>query len=146
MPDVTFLVSDLAGTEDAGKLERALTRLEFVDLVNVDPEKGLRDLPDRVGMWPAAGWLTVFTWLELVFPDRAEPQVVGGFLVAYLVVNVWLGLIVGERWFAQGDGFEVWFSLVAWLAVLGRRNDGVLVVRNPLDGVIGQPVVPGWSP
>ena len=41
MPDVTFLVSDLAGTEETEKLERALTRLEFVDLVNVDSEKGL---------------------------------------------------------------------------------------------------------
>ena len=41
MPDVTFVVSDLAGAEEAEKLERALTRLEFVDLVNVDSEKGL---------------------------------------------------------------------------------------------------------
>ena len=41
MPDVTFLVSDLAGAEEAEKLERALTRLGFVDLVNVDLEKGL---------------------------------------------------------------------------------------------------------
>ena len=41
MPDVTFLVSDLAGAEEAEKLERALTRLESVDLVNVDSKKGL---------------------------------------------------------------------------------------------------------
>ena len=41
MPDVTFVVNDLAGAEEAEKLERALTRLEFVDLVNVDSEKGL---------------------------------------------------------------------------------------------------------
>ena len=41
MPDVTFLISDLAGAEQAENLERALTRLEFVDLVNVDSEKGL---------------------------------------------------------------------------------------------------------
>ena len=41
MPDVTFVVSDLAGAEEAEKLERALTRLEFVNLVNVDSEKGL---------------------------------------------------------------------------------------------------------
>jgi copper chaperone CopZ len=41
LPDVTFLVGDLAGTEDTEKLERALTRLGFVDLVNVDSEKGL---------------------------------------------------------------------------------------------------------
>ena len=38
MPDVTFVVSDVTGAE---KLERALTRLEFVDLVNVDSERGL---------------------------------------------------------------------------------------------------------
>ena len=41
MPDVTFLISNLAGAEQAENLEWALTRLEFVDLVNVDSEKGL---------------------------------------------------------------------------------------------------------
>ena len=41
MPDVTFLISDLAGAVQAENLEWALTRLEFVDLVNVDSEKGL---------------------------------------------------------------------------------------------------------
>jgi copper chaperone CopZ len=41
MPDVTFVVSDLVGAEESEKLERALTRLQFVELVNVDPEKGL---------------------------------------------------------------------------------------------------------
>ena len=41
MPDVTFLISDLAGPKEAEKLERALMRLEFVDLVNVDSDKGL---------------------------------------------------------------------------------------------------------
>ena len=41
MPDITFLVSDFAGAEETENLERALTRLEFVDLVNVDSERGL---------------------------------------------------------------------------------------------------------
>ena len=41
MPDVTFMVSDLTGAEEAEKLERALTRMEFVDLVNVDSNRGL---------------------------------------------------------------------------------------------------------
>ena len=41
MPDVAFLVNDVSGAEDAERLERALTRLDFVDLVNVDGEKGL---------------------------------------------------------------------------------------------------------
>ena len=41
MPDVTFMVSDLTSAEESEKLERALTRLDFVDLVNVDSERGL---------------------------------------------------------------------------------------------------------
>jgi copper chaperone CopZ len=41
MPDLTFVVRGVAGAEDAEKLERALTGLGFVNLVNVDSEKGL---------------------------------------------------------------------------------------------------------
>lgn len=41
MPDVTLVVRDLSGAEDAERLERAIGRLSFVELVNVDPEKGL---------------------------------------------------------------------------------------------------------
>ncbi len=38
---MTFVVRDLASAESADKLERALTRLGFVNLVNVDSERGL---------------------------------------------------------------------------------------------------------
>ena len=41
MPDVTLVVRDLTDAEDAERLERALGRLSFVNLVNVDSEKGL---------------------------------------------------------------------------------------------------------
>ena len=41
MPDVTLVVRDLSGAEDAERLEGALGRLTFVELVNVDSEKGL---------------------------------------------------------------------------------------------------------
>ena len=41
MPDVTFMVSDVTSAEESEKLERAITRLEFVELVNVDSEREL---------------------------------------------------------------------------------------------------------
>lgn len=41
MPDVAFVVGDVASSEDAERLERALTRLGFVNGVNVDSERGL---------------------------------------------------------------------------------------------------------
>lgn len=41
MPDVTLVVRDISGSEEAEKLERALSRLDSVQLVNVDSENGL---------------------------------------------------------------------------------------------------------
>lgn len=38
MPDVTLVVRDLG---EAERLERTLTRLDFVNIVNVDAKKGL---------------------------------------------------------------------------------------------------------
>ena len=93
-----------------------------------------------LGWWPAAGALLAFVWLELVLPDRADPRTVGVFLVLYGVVQLVGGLWFGEGWFARADGFEVYSSLIARMSPFGRRDDGRLVVRSPLDGVDG--VVP----
>ncbi len=96
-----------------------------------------------LGYWPAALTLLVFTWLELVLPGRAEPRTVGTFLVLYGVAQLVGGLWFGSGWFARGDGFEVYSSLLGRLSVFGRRDDGRLVVRSPLDGVDGLRSEPG---
>jgi hypothetical protein len=36
-----------------------------------------------------------------------------------------------------GDGFEVYSTLIGRMSPFGRRDDGRLVVRSPLDGVDG---------
>ena len=41
MPDVTLVLSGVSGAKDAQRLERAVSRLGAVRLVNVDAEKGL---------------------------------------------------------------------------------------------------------
>jgi hypothetical protein len=90
-----------------------------------------------LGYWPAAVSLLVFVWLELVLPGRAEPRTVGIFLVLYGVVHLIAGLWFGSGWYARGDGFEVYSTLIGRLSPFGRRQDGQLVVRSPLDGVDG---------
>ena len=87
---------------------------------------------ERLGYWPAAATLTVFVWLELVLPGRSDPRVVGLFLVLYSVVQLIAALWLGERWFARGDAFEVYSTLLARLSPWGRRSDGRLALRNPL--------------
>jgi len=90
-----------------------------------------------LGYWPGAVALLAFVWLELVLPGRAEPRTVGIFLVLYGVVQLVASLWFGAGWFARGDAFEVYSALLGRLSPFGRREDGRLVVRSPLDGVDG---------
>ena len=96
-----------------------------------------------LGYWPAAVSLLVFVWLELVLPGRAEPRTVGVFLVLYGVAQLVASLWFGAGWFARGDGFEVYSTLLGRMSPFGRREDGRLVVRSPLDGMDGVRVEPG---
>jgi hypothetical protein len=88
-----------------------------------------------VGVYPAAAFLLAFAWLELAAPDRALPSRVALFLSVYVVLQLFAALAFGSGWFERGDGFEVYSRLVGRLAVIGRRSDGQLVWRSPLDGV-----------
>jgi hypothetical protein len=107
------------------------------------PEDGLAPLPAWVGYWPAAASLFAFVWMELIAPNRATLPTLRLFFAIYLAVHLLAGTYFGSRWFDRGDGFEVFSSLLGRLSVLGRRGDGVLVLRNPLEGVAGVPQAPG---
>ena len=96
-----------------------------------------QDRVSRVGYWPAVAALIAFGWLELAYPERSRPGTVGTFLVLYAVVQLVAALWFGAGWFARGDAFEVVSTLWARLSPFGRRDDGQLVVRNPLDGADG---------
>ncbi|CAA9264770.1 MAG: hypothetical protein AVDCRST_MAG57-2840 [uncultured Blastococcus sp.] len=98
-----------------------------------------------LGLWPAVVALLVFLWLELVHPGRAEPTTVAVFLIGYTVVQLALAAWFGEEWFAAGDGFEVYSTLLARLSFWGRRDDGRLVWRNPLADATVAPPVPGLT-
>jgi hypothetical protein len=100
-------------------------------------------LPPALGYWPAAVSLLAFVWMELIAPDNTTLPVLRVFFAAYLAVHLLAATWWGSAWFDKGDGFEVFSSLAGRLSVLGRRADGTIVVRNPLDGVAGTPVAPG---
>ena len=108
------------------------------------PGRGADRLPS-LGMWPAAVSLAVFVWLELVPPQRAEPSTVGWFLVIYAAIHSGAALWFGDGWFERGDGFEVYSSLLGRLSPFTRRDDGRLVLRNPLTNVLATPAEPGLA-
>lgn len=112
-------------------------------LVGTRPEEGVAPLPSGLGYWPAALSLLAFVWLELVAPAATTLPVLRTFFAAYVAVHLLAATYWGSAWFDRGDGFEVFSSLAARLAPLGRRADGSLVLRNPLAGVATTPTGPG---
>jgi hypothetical protein len=109
------------------------------------PPSGRRALPERVGYLPAAAWLTGFVWLELVAPHRSDPRLVGALILAYAACNLALAWWFGRDWFTRGDGFEAYSSLLARMCPIGRRGDGVLVLRTPLTGLMRGGPEPGLT-
>ncbi|WP_410808830.1 hypothetical protein [Micromonospora sp. 067-2] len=108
-----------------------------------DPERGVRELPAGLGIWPAAVTLFGFVWLELVAPNRATLPVITAWLAGYAVVMLAGAALFGAGWFDRADPFETYSGLVGHLAPIGRAADGVLVWRNPLDGIAGLRPRPG---
>lgn len=133
-----------------GPIWRAVSPVRTVHLLlatvsRTSPDRGPLRLPARWGLWPGAATLALFVWLELVPADRATVPVVFLGFVAYAVVMLVGGALVGSGWFARADPFEVYSSLAARLAPIGRREDGVLVWRNPFEGLDSTPAVPGLA-
>jgi hypothetical protein len=137
---VTFWVGIVPASLLLGPVWRILNPLRLVHaalsrLLRLDPRQGVLALPQRLGYWPAAASLAAFAALELVVPGRSQPDVVAWFVLVYAVVHIAAALVFGQRWFERGDGFEVYSTLLGTLAPLGRRRDGRIVLRSPLDGL-----------
>jgi hypothetical protein len=91
--------------------------------------------PERLGRWPAAAGIFAFAICELCWATGREPTGVAILMLVYLAIQlVGMSLYGVEAWTRNADAFGVWFGLVARLAPLGRRSDGLLVLRAPLVG------------
>ena len=120
----------------------------FARLAGSDAETGMYAYPRRLGYWPAAVGLFAFVWLELVYPYSTELGPVRLWFAGYLAAMLVGGALFGNRFYAYGDPFEVFSTLVSKLSVWGRRHTsgdtgpGLLVVRAPLanlDTVVAAP-------
>jgi hypothetical protein len=110
--------------------------------LHTNPRAGVLDYPEPLGYWPAAAGLLAFVWLELVKTPVYLSPIVLWFGVYFALMFVGSALF-GTRWFERADPFEVYFGLAARLSPWGRRTDGRLVVRNPLENLDGLDQGPG---
>jgi len=108
-----------------------------------DPEKGLVAMPARLGYWPAALGLLAFVWLELVYPQSTYLGPVRLWVAIYIALVVLGAALFGSGWIDRADPFEAYSTLVGRLSFFGRRSDGTLVLRSPLNNLDGTPPWPG---
>jgi hypothetical protein len=57
-----------------------------------------------------------------------------------------VALCFGSQWFSRCDGFEVFSILVGKLSIFGVRDDGRLVMRDPLENLDGTVIRSGLVP
>jgi hypothetical protein len=99
--------------------------------------------PERLGRWPAAAGLLLFTMLELVHSDPGKPENVAiGALVYSVAMFVGMALYGVETWSSRGDAFSVYFNLFSRLSVFAREGREV-GIRRWLTGLSKLDPLPG---
>ena len=105
-----------------------------------------RPYPERLGRWPAAIGLLVFTWIELASGWGEEPTTLATAVAVYTVLTL-IGMAIygAEPWARHGETFSVYFNLFSRLSVFETR-DRVVGVRPLLGGLPRLDPVAGTVP
>ena len=99
------------------------------------PSEGLRPYPERLGRWPAAIGLLVFTWIELCSGWGEDPALLVTAALGYTVLTLVAQVVFGvETWTRYGETFAVYYNLFSRIAPFETR-ERVVGVRPPLSGL-----------
>jgi hypothetical protein len=105
--------------------------------------------PPWLGRWPAVLGLLGFAWLELIYVNRDQPNLLAFLSLAYAAVQlVGMSLYGIDVWSERADTFSVFFGLIGRMAPLRwERAPGARWVevrlQAPFIGAIGLDLVPG---
>lgn len=99
------------------------------------PSLGRRPYPEQLGRWPAALMLIGFAWIELISGWSEEPRALGTLILVYTAITLVAQAIYGtETWSRRGEGFAVYFGLLARISKIETRG-GVVGLRPLLGGL-----------
>ncbi|MEA2222090.1 MAG: hypothetical protein QOH83_466 [Solirubrobacteraceae bacterium] len=99
--------------------------------------------PEKLGRWPAAVGILAFAWVELAYTGRGDPSNLAVLALVYAAVQfVGMSLYGIETWNRYGDGFGVYYGILARISPL-RWTREALYVRKPLSGLTTLDPVPG---
>ena len=107
-----------------------------------DPDEQLtRDLPDRVGVWPAVASALAFVAAQQLTALSGLALLVA--VLVYALVHVVAAAVFGRSWYARAEVFEVASELFGALAPVGRNAQGRLCWRSPRRGLASLGHTPG---
>ena len=107
------------------------------------PSKGLRPYPEKLGRWPAAIGLLIFTWIELASGWGEDPSMLVTAVLGYTVLTLIAQVVFGvETWTRYGETFAVYFNLFSRISPFETRNR-VVGARPPLSGLPHLEQAPG---
>ena len=99
------------------------------------PSEGLRPYPEKLGRWPAAAGLLMFTWIELASGWGEDPALLVTAALGYTVLTLIAQVVWGvESWTRWGETFAVYYGLFARISPFETR-ERVVGVRPPLGGL-----------
>ena len=97
--------------------------------------EGLRPYPEKLGRWPAAAGLLVFTWIELASGWGEDPALLVSAALGYTLLTLAAQVVWGvESWTRCGETFSVYYNLFARISPFETR-DRVVGLRPPLSGL-----------
>lgn len=98
------------------------------------------------GMYPAAGVLLSFTWVETVYPDPAAPRTIAVMALGYMVLMLFSIDRLGRETTSAGvDGFAVYNRLISRISPFTTTDDGRPAWRGWLRGLAEVPEAPGLA-
>ena len=97
--------------------------------------EGARAYPEKLGRWPAAAGLLVFTWIELASGWGEDPAMLVTAVLGYTILTLIAQFVWGvEAWTRYGETFAVYYNLFSRISPFETR-DRVVGVRPPLAGL-----------
>jgi hypothetical protein len=121
------------------------------DLVTLGrPKRPLAELPERLGVWPAAGVYLLFAIFELASGRANQPWLVGGLALLYSVVTLAGMFVFGrDQWLRHCEGFTILFGIVGRFGPVETERDAsgrlVAVWLRPWGAGLLQRQQAGWD-
>src|ERR687897_712440 len=130
---ITFWVGLVFASAIFGDLFKAFS--PWRALGRLLPSKGLRPYPEKLGRWPAAVGLLVFTWIELASGWGEDPALLVTAALGYTILTLVAQVVSGvERCPRYGETFAVYFTLFPPIPRF-KPPARVVGVRPPLTGL-----------